>query len=155
MNEASERTVTFRVTYIEGAGGIAPKNSITCLIEMRQTQNLDDLANAIIEGWFEWLIPPHLYEFSFDNELYSGDPEKKYIPDFARVDDSEEGYKLKKSTRTTLAELNLHLRQRFTFLFDFGDDHVFSVKVVKFGVGQKERTYPCIFETQGKIPAQY
>ena len=59
------------------------------------------------------------------------------------------------STKTKLKDLALQKNQKFLFIFDFGDDHHFSVRVVGFGNVQKGMKYPLVLEAKGQAPEQY
>jgi len=60
-----------------------------------------------------------------------------------------------KSTTIMLKDLHLSPNQSFKFLFDFGDDHVFKIKVTSFTKGQKDALYPLISKSKGEAPKQY
>ena len=59
------------------------------------------------------------------------------------------------STKTKLKDIALQENQKFLFVFDFGDDHHFSVQVVGFGNVQKGLKYPLVLESKGTAPEQY
>lgn len=57
---------------------------------------------------------------------------------------------------TELSALNLQLRQEFMYLFDFGDEHRFKVRV--FAINEQADPaveYPRLVETVGASPRQY
>ncbi len=57
---------------------------------------------------------------------------------------------------TTLESLNLQLDQTFLYLFDYGDEHRFKVRVHAINeTADPEAEYPCIVESVGKAPPQY
>lgn len=56
----------------------------------------------------------------------------------------------------TLDELKLRRGRRFWYIFDFGDDHRFSVDVLGTRTGDPTLdAAPRILETHGEPPAQY
>lgn len=50
---------------------------------------------------------------------------------------------------------NVKKGQRFLFVFDFGDDHHFSIKVEGFREMKTSTGYPLILEKKGKTPEQH
>lgn len=57
---------------------------------------------------------------------------------------------------TTLADLNLKKRKRFLYLFDYGDEWHFNIKVQDIGVASDDaHGYPRIFDEVGEAPPQY
>lgn len=126
---------------------------------MKETQTLDDLHEAIICKSFGW-TDPHLYSFHFDNKPYSGNRELEYTCEPEAYNKPIDNFFEKihgkpNSTKTKLKDLNLEKNQKFLFVFDFGDDHHFRIKVSGFGYVQKGRKYPLILEEKGKAPEQY
>jgi len=85
---------------------------------------LDDLHYAILDAFdFDY---EHLYEFStsgrlYDDDNYVFDPEGEY-------EDEDEDVK---STDARLDELALEKGSKFLFHYDFGDDWVFCITVMK------------------------
>ena len=56
---------------------------------------------------------------------------------------------------TTLADLDLQVGQKFLYLFDYGDEHQFQVRVHAINPDAPEGDYPAIVESRGQAPAQY
>ncbi len=56
---------------------------------------------------------------------------------------------------TTLEELDLQLGQEFMYLFDYGDEWRFKVRVHAIDPKAPDRKYPHIVEAVGAAPAQY
>lgn len=156
-NEKNDKTILFAVRYL-GQCGCGTSEKITRKIELKETQTLDDLHKAIIYKSFKW-TDPHMYSFHFDNKPYSGNKDMEYTcePEAynKQIDNFFGIHGKRKSTKTKLKDLNLEKNQKFLFVFDFGDDHRFGIKVVGFGNVQKGRKYPLILEEKGKAPEQY
>lgn len=144
------RTVILHVHYL-GQLGKGFSRKVTRTIEMLDTQTLDDLHEAIIYRSFGW-DDPHMYSYFFDNIPYSKARGKEYC--CSTEPDPFTG-KRANPTSTTLGELDLVEGQRFLFVFDFGDDHHFRIKVVGFGRPRSEPQYPVILEEKGRAPKQY
>jgi len=138
------------MVYYLGQCGCGYSERVTRKIELKETQTLDDLHEAIIYKSFKW-FDPHMYSFFFDNKPYSRNKKMEYScnPD-SDLDDEKPN-----SSNTKLKDLNLKKNQKFLFVFDFGDDHHFGIKVVGFGSIQKGKKYPSILGEKGKAPEQY
>ncbi len=150
VNGPKQKTIIFRVYYL-GQCGSGFSRKIERRIELKETQTLDDLQEAIIYQSFSW-DDPHLFSFFFDNKPYSKNRKMEYTND--TQGDMFTGEKAK-SSKTKLRVLNLKKKQKFLFIFDFGDDHHFSIIVEGFGEVEKGRDYPNILEEKGKAPKQY
>jgi len=120
-------------------------------IEIASSASLHDLALAILAS----------FEFDCDHAFgfYSGETrgamyrvQPKYEL-FADMDDTESDALSVKQTNVATAFPKP--RHRMTFLFDYGDEWLFRVRLT--GTGQKvPRTrYPKVLATQGKAPEQY
>jgi hypothetical protein len=57
--------------------------------------------------------------------------------------------------RVTLEELNLKSKQQFLYLFDYGDEWRFNVRVHAINPNAPEGDYPRIVESVGEAPEQY
>lgn len=145
------KTIILNVDYL-GQCGRGTEEKISRKIELLENQTLDDLHEAIIYQSFGW-DDPHLYSFHLDNVPYSKDRSKEYTCDDHMNIDPEFG----KTNSTTIELKNLKFtkNQIFLFVFDFGDDHHFRIKVKGFGEIQKGQKYPIILEEVGKAPEQY
>jgi hypothetical protein len=141
------RTIIFNIEYLDS------DEKITRKIELLEEQSLDDLHEAIIYKSFGW-DDPHMYAFYMDNKPYSQNRKMEYhcSPE-GEIDFFGEGKP--NSTETKLKDLNLKKNQKFLFVFDFGDDHMFSIKVDDFSETKNGIKYLAILEEIGKVPEQY
>jgi hypothetical protein len=74
------------------------------------------------------------------------------IQDFVEEDGAEPGNVL----ITTIEELNLKLKQEFMYLFDYGDEWRFKVRVHAINEeADPEAQYPRLVESVGEAPPQY
>jgi hypothetical protein len=95
-----------------------------------------------------------MYAFFMDNKPYSKDRKMEYhCEPEGEMEFFNEGKP--NSTNTRLKDLNLKKKQKFLFVFDFGDDHMFSIKVEDFSEAKEGIKYPVILEQKGKSPEQY
>ena len=88
------------------------------------TDTLDQLCMAILNA-FDFTAE-HLYEFCMDNKMYSEDC-YRFNPmedDLFDEDDAE-------GTDIALDELGLIEGQKFSLHYDFGDDWMFAIRVMK------------------------
>ncbi len=144
------RTIIFTIYYLGQCGGGFGRK-VERKIELRETQTLDDLHEAIIYQSLGW-DDPHLYAFHLDNIPYSKNRKMEYTND--SNGDMFSGGKAN-SSKIKLRALNLKKKQKFLFVFDFGDDHRFGIVIEDFGKAEKGKDYPNILEKKGKAPKQY
>src|SRR3989338_7851427 len=116
------KTIIFQVEYLCG------RNKVTRKLELLEEQTLDDVHYAIISKAFGW-DDPHMYAFFMDNKSYSQNHKMEYS---SHPEGDIFGSEPPNSTDIELKDLGLKKRQKFLFIFDFGDDHTFSIKVEDF-----------------------
>lgn len=142
-------TIIFKVSYL-GHCGRGTRKKVIRRIELKETQSLDDLHEAIIYQSFKW-DDPHLYSFYMDNMPHSRDRAMEYTcEEHINMD-----FNGPNSSSTKLKELNLFKEQKFLFVFDFGDSHHFEILVEDFGESKKGTVYPVVLEETGDAPEQY
>jgi hypothetical protein len=56
---------------------------------------------------------------------------------------------------TTLDDLGLQVGQKFLYIFDYGDEHQFQIRVHAINPDAPEGEYPRVVESRGQAPAQY
>ncbi len=116
-------------------------------IELKSMQTLVDLHEAIQE-YFEW-DNDHLYSFYMDNQFNrrKRDDDMEFTCPF-----EPEG---RKTADVELGIFGFKKKQKFAYLFDFGDCHRFEIEVIDFGKLQKDKKYPSLVESKGKTQEQY
>ncbi len=132
------KTYTFHAS-LPGSGRVWRK------IEMRADQTLENLHFAI-QNAYGW-DADHLYSFFMSGKAW--DESTEYcLP---------EGYTSGPGNvqTTTLEELNLEPKQEFMYLFDYGDEWRFKVRVHAINPDAPEGDYPRIVESVGEAPEQY
>ena len=128
-------TYTFKVTYER-------KPSVWQLIEIAADQTLDDLHYAILGAVnFD---SDHLYSFFMSGRAW--DDATEYASPFG------EG---PSAAQVKIGDLSLRMKQRFLYLFDYGDEHRFDVQLVGINAEAPKGRYPKIVEKHGKAPRQY
>ena len=128
-------TYTFKVTYQR-------KPSVWQLIEIAADQTLDDLHHAILRA--VKFDPDHLYSFFMSGRAWDGATE--YASPYGEGPNA---------AKVKIGDLGLRMKQRFLYLFDYGDEHRFSVQLVSINPEAPKGRYPRIVESHGKAPRQY
>ena len=54
-----------------------------------------------------------------------------------------------------LKDFNLKVKQKFVYLYDFGDDLDFEIEVKEIKKGERLLKRPKVVASQGKVPDQY
>jgi len=112
-------------------------------IELRSKQTLDDLHSAI-QNAFRW-DSDHLYSF-----YMSGEEDDRYAFACPYEEDRPPW-----ADGAIIGELGLVKGHQFTYLFDYGDNHVFTIKVEAIRPQAGPGKYPRVVEKQGEAPEQY
>ncbi len=106
------------------------------VLQISGKETLDRLCSLILSS-FDF-IDEHLYEFCMDNRMYS---------DCSFHSDPECG---EPSTRIALDRLHLEKGQNFSLHYDFGDDWMFRIHVMKIEEVEKKTT-PAVLKGKGEI----
>ena len=131
------RTIIFKVTSWRN-------QSLWRRIECTHAQTLHDLHQAIQSAFN--LDDDHLYAFFLNNRPWDqafdyGGPGVTPTPRYA--------------TDAVLAELPLKINKRILYIFDFGDDLRYDVKVDGEGLADPTRSYPRVVDGEGEALPQY
>lgn len=132
----TSRALTLRVTY-----RYSPEHWRE--IEIADDQYLSDLHMAIQRA-FDW-GDDHLYAFYMGKRPYDTKNEIGGPGSEAR----------RQARRVTIGELELRTKQKFLYLFDFGDDHLFDIQVLKINPKAPPGVYPRVVAEHGGHLAQY
>jgi hypothetical protein len=128
-------TYSFKVTYQR-------KPSVWQVIEISEDQSLDDLHYAILSGVdFD---TDHLYSFFMSGQAW--DRGTEYAAPHAER---------RSAARVKIGDLRLRMKQKFLYLFDYGDEHRFEVQLVDINPEAPKGRYPRLVESHGKVPPQY
>lgn len=127
----------FKVTFL-------PDKQIYRTLEVRSTQTLDHLQRAFhrIINW----DTDHLYAFFLNGRAYD--------PDYQCACPMEQDAAYR-TNEAVIGELGLAAKQKFLYLFDYGDNHKFEVEVVAIHSQADAGDYPRMVESNGRAPAQY
>jgi hypothetical protein len=119
-------------------------------IELDSSQSLHDLAEAIVQA-FDFDLD---HAFGFYSKLtghYHDSPVKYEL--FADLDDGESD--AGSVMNTTIAEAFPDVKSQMLFLFDYGDQWEFKVRVTGMGKLDPKAEYPKILKSVGKALPQY
>jgi hypothetical protein len=128
-------TYTFKVTYQR-------KPSVWQLIEIAENQTLDDLHYAILSA--VKFDSDHLYSFFMSGRAW--DDTTEYASPYG------EG---PSAAKVRIGDLSLRMKQKFLYLFDYGDEHRFEVQLAGINPEAPKGRYPKIVEKHGRPPRQY
>jgi hypothetical protein len=129
-------TYTFRVTYLRDP-------DVWRTIETAANQTLHALHYAIQDA-VDFDID-HLYSFFMSNQAW--DDGTAYNSPYT---DGPSASSVK------IEELDLRMKQRFLYLFDYGDEHRFEVQLIDVNPeAPRDESYPRILERHGEDPEQY
>jgi len=112
-------------------------------IEVLGSQTLDDLHMAIQDAYDFDADPTHLYSFFMSGKAW--DKHSEYCHPEADGPPA---------TKVKIESLSLKPKQKFLYLFDYGDEWRFEVEFLKQGSSEKA-AYPHIIDSRGKAPEQY
>ena len=105
-------------------------------IEICGNDTLSDLCTIILDAFnFDH---DHLYEFCMDNRPYSNN---------AYTIDREAGYP---EINIVIDTMELYKKQKFSLHYDFGDDWMFTIDVVKI-VSVENYFKPRVIDSKGKV----
>ena len=130
------QTYIFKVTY-------EYDRDVWRKIEISEGQTLDDLHSAILDSVdFD---DDHLYSFFLSGRAW--DDSTQYASPHA---DGRSAAKVK------IKDLRLRMKQKFLYLFDYGDEHRFEVQLMEINPdAPKNVRYPRVVEEHGEPPNQY
>lgn len=90
-------------------------------------------------GWENY----HLYEFRVGRNIAYGEPEPGWADNRTRS-----------ARRATLADLLEHAKRKFTYVYDFGDTWMHSVKVEAIEEADANIAYPRMLAAEGRCPPE-
>lgn len=138
-NDAPEGSYVFKV-WLRGSA------KVSRTVEVSALQDLDDLHRAIQDA-FDW-DDDHLYFFCLDTKPNCSE----YMLTGPFLDGDESSVP---TSSFPLGELGLHTGDRFVYLFDMGDQHLFEIGVLDVRQRAGGGDLPRVLESVGEAPAQY
>jgi hypothetical protein len=134
------------------------QKSIWRKIAMKESHTLDDLHEVIFgafdrddEHLYSFYFPPPNLKFSLRNLRKC----REFTHPYAVVD-SPFGSDAGNAATAKIGSLQLKAKQKFYYLFDFGDEwwHEITVEETE-SQPAKGKKYPCVVDQKGKSPPQY
>ena len=127
-------------------------------IAMSGEQTLDDFHNAIFNAFDRH--DEHLYSFYFTKSQGRSRSRLRNIPEYTHPYNVEGDALLHddikyNAAETAIKDLNLKEKQKFEYLFDFGDEWWHEITVEKIGGLPPTGNYLKIIEKRGEAPKQY
>jgi len=129
-----EEVFEFQITYLQD-------KSYECQIHLSGENDLHDLHYKIQKA-YKW-DNDHMFSFYMNNKIwdrtseFSGDPMGGGTASRA------------------IKNLGLKPGQKFMYVFDYGDEHIFEIEVLSIIREIPEKINPGIFQTRGTPPDQY
>lgn len=118
------------------------KRGIWRRIQLSSRHTLHDLHKVILDAYeFD---DDHLYAFFMQGKPWQGEAYWSPYNDEGPYAD-----------KVKIGSLNLAIKQKFLYLYDFGDEWTFSVQVEKILETDTTALKPVIIETHGGAPEQY
>ena len=119
-------------------------------IELPSSASLEDLAAAIVRAFgFDF---DHAFGFYGSLGHRYHDAEERYEL-FADLGEASEG--VRGVRRTRLSAAFPEVGKKMLFLFDYGDEWLFTVELVGLGRREPKATYPRVVKQVGEAPPQY
>lgn len=116
-------------------------------------QTLDDLHVAIFGAFNR--EEDHLYAFYFPAKPTQSLRKLYDSPHYTAPMPLEEHSPDLNAATERLSGLRLKPKQKFYYLFDFGDSWWHEITVVDFAPRDPAQQYPCIIDSRGESPPQY
>ena len=129
-----EGAYTFRITYSQG---------VWRTIKLPGTCTMDDLHTEILSAYA--FDDDHLYSFFMDSRKWSNHCIASPEDDFGHPD----------ASKTRIDSIGLHEKQKFLYLFDYGAEWTFNVKLEEIAKSNTERFKPYVVNGGGTGPEQY
>jgi Plasmid pRiA4b ORF-3-like protein len=126
-------------------------------IELAADQTLADLHLAILDA-FGW-DTDHLHQFSLSGDLrderFSIPAPDEETPPFYGLEPTGQMEEPPEEESFPLGAMGLPVGHAFAYLYDFGDNNIFRIKVTDIHAKVPRTRYPRVTAKVGKDPAQY
>ena len=127
-------------------------------IEILENQSLDDLHEVIFQAFDRY--DPHLYSFFLTRKGTKNIRIIYNAPEYTHPMNLEDLWEIEAKERynaekTKIGNLGLKEKEKFYYLFDFGDDWWHEVTVISIQTPKTVQAYPRIVKKVGDSPEQY
>jgi hypothetical protein len=119
-------------------------------IELPSGGSLEDLAAAIVSAFgFDF---DHAFGFysNFKGDYYRSEERYELFADLSQADEGVGGVR-----RTKLSTAFPEVGKKMLFLFDYGDEWLFTVELIGLGRKEPKVAYPRVLKRVGEAPPQY
>jgi Plasmid pRiA4b ORF-3-like protein len=119
-------------------------------LELPSGGSLEDLAAAIVSAFgFEF---DHAFGFysNFKGDYYRSEERYELFADLGQADEGVGGVR-----RTKLSAAFPEVGKKMLFLFDYGDEWLFTVELIGLGRKEPKVAYPRVLKRVGEAPPQY
>lgn len=123
-------------------------------IEIKENASLYKLADAIV-GVYDFDFDHAFGFFSKITENSYFDSERKYELFADMEDEGIEPTGAGSVKKTKISEVWKSIDDKMLFLFDYGDNWLFVVELVGFGMAKPKTKYPRVVKKVGQAPEQY
>ena len=113
-------------------------------IEIKGSQTLHHLHKAIVKAFER--DDDHLYAFFMNNKAW--DDSAEFTPPYGETGGAN-------STRAKINSLELQVKSKFLYIFDFGDEWQHPITVLAIREEIAIGKYPRVVESEGEAPPQY
>jgi len=134
-------------------------NKIWRKIAIRKGQTLHDLNNIIFDAFDRY--DDHMYSFYIPHSRKKFNPRTirkssdEYSHPYACEEQGIYGDGPQNASLISIENLDLIEKQKFYYLFDFGDEWWHEITVEKTDDSAEDEKYPRIIEREGQSPEQY
>lgn len=145
-SKEDERVLLLKVTMDDHFG--RAEEGIYRVIGILEGATLYKLAETIVDS----------FDFGFDHAFGFYDNVKNWTKSkegYELFADIGEGSKYKSVKRTKVGKVFDHIGKKMLFLFDYGDDWRFIVKLQAVEEQKVNQKYPVLVEARGEAPPQY
>jgi len=137
---------------------LAPSKRLWRRIGILPNQTLNDLHEAIYAAFDR--DDEHLYSFYLPSRPTTSLRKIYDAPEYTHPENAKDAGpfgddKIPSAAKAKLKSLGLVPKQRFYYLFDFGDSWWHEITVEKVDAPREPGAYPRILEKHGDSPAQY
>lgn len=131
----------------------AGRQSISRDVEIRASSSLYALAEAIIIDAFGWDMD---HAFGFFDDVLNPYMSKNRYELFADMKDCDDYRSQSKSVKKTkIRDVFDAPGKKMLFLFDYGDEDLFTVEIISFSAKEPRVGYPMVSNCKGESPEQY
>jgi hypothetical protein len=154
--EGATKLYEFGVYLLDGllTEAFAKENpQVLRIIQIRGDQTLEELHEAIFKAHNRY--DGHMYEFQIGGKIVHDQKARRYVLPRAYEADIFGKSPAGDVTQTRIDSLGLKPKDIFVYWFDFGDDWIHSIELVRIHDTVPSAKFPRVIKRIGKSPPQY